>query len=334
MPPQDHRQLRLVTLNLRFDAQPDSLPPKDSIGALPRRLPSSPDYYRLPYEAPWSTRRLLIVRELAFTDPDLILVQEALHRQVLDLAELLGSAYSGPVGVGREDGVSVGEYSAIFYKPAKLSFKESETFWLSKEPFKVGSRYPGAGSVRIATTATFDDGKLVVVNTHWDEQSDEQRKVAASLLRWYTGSRLNGAAKTVIVGGDLNSPAEGKGSAGYSIMTGKDEPVEISEEFRDRYKGGEDSPALRDLGQECEPMGRSGHFATFTGFRGWEDRKKDMERIDFVMMAGEGEVERYRVGENWWDTERVLTDHRPVYVDLRIPRSGDSPDTDGSCRIM
>ncbi|TGZ78140.1 hypothetical protein EX30DRAFT_343516 [Ascodesmis nigricans] len=324
------QSLRLLTLNLRFDSQPDSLSPRDSISSLPRHLPTSPEYYKLPYEAPWSTRRLLIAREIAFTSPDLILVQEALHRQVLDLCEILGPTYSGPLGVGRDDGVSLGEYAAIFYKPSKLKHKESETFWLSEEPFKVGSKFPGAGSVRIATAATFNDGALVVVNTHWDEQSDDQRKLAGSLLRWYTGSRLNSGASTVIVAGDFNSPSEGPDSAGYQIITGQSLPVEISDDFKKKYKKGENAPELRDLAQECDPMGRSGHLATFTGFRGFERRKQDMQRIDFVMMAGNGEVERYRVAENWWDADRVLSDHRPVYVDVKIQET----DGKGACEIV
>jgi len=60
----------------------------------------------------------------------------------------------------------------------------TDTFWLSHAPFTPGSRFPGAGTTRIATFAHFraSPGELVLLNTHLDHVSDEQRRLGAAML--------------------------------------------------------------------------------------------------------------------------------------------------------
>lgn len=215
-------------------------------------------------------------------------------------------------------------------KGSGFNVKEQETFWLSHEPFKAGSKFPGAGSVRTATWVTGEMGegdrkrKVVICCTHWDEQSEEQRRLAASLILWRTRHALSAeSVSAIIVAGDFNSTApgacgdeDGHSSGGYKILTGLEKLEEVAKEFKERFpKGSEGADkAMGDLGEEAEKKGaRSGHRATFTGFKG---RSEDRSRIDFVMGIGDVEVERFRVGENWWDSDGTLSDHRPVYADL------------------
>jgi len=105
--------MRLATWNLRYDVRPDNVSLEHSIAALPD--PLLPPRTQLLGEQPWSARRVSVARTLFASQVDLIGLQETLIRQVRDLAELLGSEFAW-VGAGRDDGVSAGEFSPIFYK--------------------------------------------------------------------------------------------------------------------------------------------------------------------------------------------------------------------------
>ena len=56
-------------------------------------------------------------------------VQEATLTQMKDLEA--GLPNYNYVGVGRDDGVTKGEFSAIFYKTNELRVLQEDTFWLS-----------------------------------------------------------------------------------------------------------------------------------------------------------------------------------------------------------
>lgn len=196
---------------------------------------------------------------------------------------------------------------------------------LSETPFEP-SRFPGAGSTRSATRALFrcrvgngsGGGIITAICTHWDEQSDAQRQLAASLL---VQRGAHEAARTrnrpVFILGDFNSPSSGPDCGGYEIITGARAPQPIDPVFAGRYGRGELGWAFDDLLVHTQPMGRSGNHATVTGF--FEHRRMDLKRIDFAMAGGGGwEVVRYRVGENCCDAQRMASDHRPVWVDVVV----------------
>lgn len=104
---------------------------------------------------------------------------------------------------------------------AAFTLLETDTFWLSQEPFKPGSRFPGAGTSRLATLALFQplpstaaegehDGhkdirNVVLINTHLDHVSDDQRRLGAAMVLHrarYEALKRPGVA--VLVTGDLN----------------------------------------------------------------------------------------------------------------------------------
>jgi hypothetical protein len=104
---------------------------------------------------------------------------------------------------------------------AAFRLLETDTFWLSREPFKPGSHFPGAGTPRLATFALFQllpsaaaAGKhdehenirnVVLINTHLDHVSDDQRKLgAAMVLHRARYEALKRPGVTVLVTGDLN----------------------------------------------------------------------------------------------------------------------------------
>lgn len=156
---------------------------------------------------------------------------------------------------------------------------------------------------------------FTVVCTHWDEQSDPQRQLSASLLVRLGASSL--PYGPVFVLGDFNSPSTGSDCTGYRIMTGLLPPVAVPSSFADRFpvRDTDAEFVFTDVAQVTPPLGRSGHHGTFTGFE--EHAQMDLKRIDFVMAGGKGwEPLRYRVGENWHDNSAVASDHRPVFVDV------------------
>ncbi len=75
-------------------------------------------------------------------------------------------------------------------------------------PFKP-SKFPGAGSTRICTAAKFSSKQesgspIVFLNTHLDNDSDDQRKLGSSMI--LARARFEAAASggLVFLSGDLN----------------------------------------------------------------------------------------------------------------------------------
>ena len=101
----------------------------------------------------------------------------------------------------------------------------NDTFWLSQTPSEP-SKYPGAGSIRLATVAKFSagSGAFTILNTHFDDQSNDQRMLGASMLRVRAKYEAYNEGKNdgkVFVLGDFNSPPTGTDSEGYKIATGQ-----------------------------------------------------------------------------------------------------------------
>ena len=105
------QSMRVATSNLRYDSKPDNITVNETLAALPDPL-TAPKYFGLKGEQPWSTRRVKVYQHLnsegivlagAFSRSCCFAVssvltneggcpgfQEALVRQVNDLAELFG----------------------------------------------------------------------------------------------------------------------------------------------------------------------------------------------------------------------------------------------------
>jgi len=177
------QSLKVMTYNIRYDT------PADSVNQ-------------------WGKRTDRVYALIQKYDPDILGVQEAVHNQVTDLAtHLNGYSY---IGVGRDDGKTKGEYSALFYKKGKLSVVREGTFWLSPTPTVVGSKGWDAAITRVATWAVMNDkltGKnFFVLNTHFDHMGKEARLQSANIIKKQAHD-LAGALP-VIVTGDLNCTRE------------------------------------------------------------------------------------------------------------------------------
>ncbi|CAK5275073.1 unnamed protein product [Mycena citricolor] len=330
--------MRFVTYNLRYDSRPDTISVAQSLTHLPDPL-DSPRYLAKAGEQPWSTRRLRVAEHLLGEGIVLAGFQEALVRQVRDLHELLGEADWDWVGVGRDDGREAGEYSAVFYKKSELEYLGHDSFWTSLTPF-TPSRYPGAGSIRVCTVLQLrrrhGGQKFTVLNTHMDERSEEQRRLAASMILARARFEAHTSGFPVIVMGDFNrfaspgalylrrltfcrSPPTGSDSGAYEISTGMRLPVDVPTDFAERYSVPDDAApfVLRDL-RGCTPRRHvSANHATFTGFSAPNDARA-WSRIDFIFGGSNGgwESVRYKVDSALTDDGVLASDHRPVFADL------------------
>ncbi|NJM24749.1 MAG: endonuclease/exonuclease/phosphatase family protein [Bacteroidia bacterium] len=153
----------------------------------------------------WPKRMDKVFALILGHQPDLLGVQEAMDGQMHDLIDNLGDyAY---VGVGRDDGKTAGEYSAILYRKDRFKVVEQNTFWLSETPEVPGSKSWDASITRVASWAIFEDlrteKKFLMVNTHFDHIGKEARRNSATLIQQRISKISNGLP--VILSGDFNA---------------------------------------------------------------------------------------------------------------------------------
>ncbi|KAF8628051.1 hypothetical protein AX17_006055 [Amanita inopinata Kibby_2008] len=315
--------MRIVTYNLRYDYKPDNISVGESLSTLPDPL-VQPTFLGVRNEQPWSTRRIRIAQHLLSETIQVACFQEALIRQVRDLAELFGPDWEW-VGVGRDDGAEKGEFNPIFYNRSALRLISSDTFWLSETPFRP-SKYSDAGCFRICTVTHFSvisSGKrLTLLNTHLDHQSDNQRRLAASLL--LTRARYEAVATggPVFITGDFNSTSSGRDSGAYDIVTGALPPVTVDQAFENKYRVPEHHLpgfCMVDLRAATPRWNVSGNFATFTNFSAAADTKS-WSRIDFIFGGSNlgWTATRYNVASVLSDDGVLSSDHRPVFADVSL----------------
>lgn len=235
----------------------------------------------------WSNRKSKVVTLIKKYDPDIIGVQEALHHQLEDLANAL-KQYTY-VGVGRDDGKTKGEYSALFIRKKRFRISENSTFWLSTTPSVPGSKDWDAAITRIATWALLRDKKskkeFLMLNTHFDHIGRESRKHAAHMLLDSAASLGNG--DPVIITGDFNVTRD---TEPYSIMVSSD-PIKLVD------------PAPGN------PPG------TFCNFKVGGERCKG---IDYIFHSTHWKARDYRVIDDN-DGTYYPSDHLPVMVTLSLP---------------
>lgn len=152
----------------------------------------------------WPDRKEKVFSLIKKQKPDILGVQEALHNQMTDMTRSL-TDYDF-VGVGRDDGQTKGEYSAIFFLKSRFSVVASNTFWLSETPEIAGSKSWDAAITRVATWAKFLDRKsrdtIFVINTHFDHIGKVAREKSMDIIK----SKISALAGkyAVILTGDFN----------------------------------------------------------------------------------------------------------------------------------
>ncbi len=207
----------------------------------------------------WETRRALVIDLIRREAADVVGLQEALRPQLDDLHERLGGEYI-EVGVGREDGKTKGEYSALLVRRDRWTVEESGTFWLSDTPEVPNSMTWGNRITRICTWARIKesagDRSLHFFNTHFDHQSQPSREKSAVLLAERIAARQ--PAGPFILTGDFNATPDNP-----AIKTLTDGTLKLVDAWKS---------ANPDV-----PASESGTWQAFAGNR-------DGGRIDFVLV--------------------------------------------------
>ena len=260
------QELNVMTFNIRYNTKNDSL-------------------------NAWPYRKDNAASQIKFHNVHILGVQEALHEQVMDLSQSL--AKYRYTGVGRDDGKTKGEYSAIFYDTTRLKLIASSTFWLSLTPEVPGSKGWDANITRIVTWAKFRDLKnkktFFVFNTHFDHIGQEARRESARLIK----QKVKDIAGTtpVIVTGDFNAHPS-------------DAPIKIIVDENDKDK-------LIDT----KAVSVAPHYGPQGTFNGFGAKERDSEPIDFIFIKGKWSVLQHATLSQTWGG-RFSSDHFPVFAKL------------------
>ncbi|HEY5772771.1 MAG TPA: endonuclease/exonuclease/phosphatase family protein [Chitinophagaceae bacterium] len=260
------QELNVMTFNIRYNTKNDSL-------------------------NAWPNRKDNAASQIRFHNVHILGVQEALHEQVMDLDQSL-SQYKH-VGVGRDDGKTKGEYSAIFYDTTRLKLVGSSTFWLSLTPEIPGSKSWDAAITRIVTWAQFTDVRtkkaFFVFNTHFDHIGKEARRESARLLKQkvkdIAGNNL------VVITGDFNSKPS-------------DDPIKIITESTDK-----------DKFIDTKAVSLTPHYGPQGTFNAFTPKEIDNEPIDFIFLKGKWKVLQHATLSQTWGG-RFSSDHFPVFAKL------------------
>jgi endonuclease/exonuclease/phosphatase family metal-dependent hydrolase len=167
----------------------------------------------------WKDRHPYVASLIQFHDFDILGTQEAFKPQLDDLLRLL-PAHSY-YGLGRDDGESAGEHSAILYKTDKFTLLDKGDFWLSETPEKPSLGWDATCCKRICSWVYLRLNKtkqtFYVFNAHYDHQGVEARKQSSLLIL----EKIKQIAKNkpVIFMGDLNGNHE---SEPYQIIANSD----------------------------------------------------------------------------------------------------------------
>ncbi len=256
------QSIKLMTYNIRYDNQRDK-------------------------ENRWDLRKEFLTDQVKFFEPDIMGIQEGLNHQVKYIDKVL-SDYEF-TGIGRDDGKTKGEYSAIFYKYRDFLILESSTFWLSESPEKISVGWD-ASMERICSYALFEDinskQKFYVFNTHFDHIGDLARKNSAKLIINKI-KELNTKYYPVILMGDLNLKPESEAIQYITkhLNDSKNSAVNIS-------------------------------FGPDVTFNGFNYNYSDSKRIDYIFTSKTGiKVLKYSVLTDSRDL-KFPSDHFPVYIEI------------------
>jgi len=259
---QKKKELRVASYNLRYDN------PSDGVNA-------------------WPNRKENVKALIRYHDFDIFGTQEALINQLKDLCEMPEYAY---IGGGRDDGLTGGEHSAIFYKSDRFKLLDTGNFWLSETPDKPGKGWDATCCNRICSWAKFKDAntkkEFYVFNLHFDHQGVVARRESGKLM--VQKIREIAGNTPVICTGDFNSTPE-------------TEQMQIMQTIlKDAY-----------IVTAMPPYGPAG---TFNGFR-FDAPLKD--RIDYIFVSSYFSVSKYAALTDALE-QRYPSDHLPVVADVEI----------------
>lgn len=253
--------------------------------------------YNIRYDNPedgennWHKRKEDFVRQIQKHSPDILGTQEGLTHQIAYLDSTL-SNYSY-VGVGREDGKTQGEYTAIFYDTTEFNCLDSKTFWLSESPDIISIGWDAALE-RICTYALLENKRtkqrIWVLNAHFDHRGTVARNNSASLILAKIKKLQEQEKHPVLLMGDFNA-------------TPNDTPIQIlKNSLTDSYEGAQKRTSKTK--------------GTFNDFDTTSTAKY---RIDYIFTEGV-QLESFEILKETRKNGRFISDHFPVTIDFSVER--------------
>lgn len=235
----------------------------------------------------WKIRKAPIIEMLHQEKPSVIGFQEVLLSQLKDLELALPSYRS--IGVGRDDGKTLGEFAPIFFDTTRYLLLQSGTFWLSPSP-DIPSKGWDAALNRICTFALleskFDHKKLWVFNTHFDHVGLEARMESATLISEKFAEFVQIQQAPCLLMGDFNAEPDA-----YAIL-------KLKESFKDL---------------SCSM--RHHHLCSGPTFNGFTTTETDDKIIDYFFGTPELLSRNFKVIKDPFETS-YPSDHFPIVVEF------------------
>jgi endonuclease/exonuclease/phosphatase family metal-dependent hydrolase len=254
----------------------------------------------------WKNRRQMVFELLRNQKCDIVGLQEALKFQIDEIIKAVPEF--GMVGVGRDDGKTKGEYSAILYNRQRFKIDNSGTFWLSDTPEVPGSITWGNDCTRICTWARLVEKKtgkaFYMYNLHLDHVSQPSREKSVALV----AERIDGRnhKDPFILTGDFNA---GENNPAILYLKGRNV-------LDDGKSGQSQNPlALVDTFRVLHTDEKEvGTFHEFKGLRSGD-------KIDYIFTTPnvkvlEAEILRDNI------KGRYPSDHFPVTARILVPANG------------
>ena len=233
----------------------------------------------------WHHRKVDMIGYIEEIAPDFMGIQEGMVGQVNYLNQNLPN-YDF-IGVGRDDGIEAGEFSAIYYRSADWKLVKAETFWLSPTPEKPGLGWDAA-CIRVCTYGIFEDvsqNQFLVMNTHFDHQGQTARKESLKLINHFVENIS--ADLPVVLMGDFNFDP--------SAPLYKDLTSHLTDSFT--------------------PLKNAGSVSTFNGFKMLAEPDK---RIDYILFNKKAALVDYLIDRPKTKNGLQLSDHFPVIVQIKL----------------
>ncbi|WAQ82602.1 hypothetical protein PtA15_2A919 [Puccinia triticina] len=215
-------------------------------------------------EAPWSGRLPFITDQIKWESPDIIGFQEVLEHQYHDLKAVLSDFTS--IGVGRDDGITRGEYVPLFWRTDKFKALSVNHFWLSERPDDAGTIGWDAGQTRMVTLVHLQpmllgvsrseesNASFFVMNTHFDDRGLKARTESAKLILKKSNELITETGRPIVLMGDFNAPRQ---EAAYKVLTGQyyadETPLQPADQSSKYCAAGVEQTYGRDQAPHTEP---------------------------------------------------------------------------------
>lgn len=236
----------------------------------------------------WADRKVYVANLIRFHDFDVFGTQEGYKNQLDDIQTQLPEY--ARYGIGRDDGITKGEHSAIFYKKDRFELLKSGDFWLSETPEKPGFGWD-AKINRICSWVQLKEKKsgrkFYCFNVHYDHQGMVARRESSKLL----------LAKIKLIAGDAPVLLTGDFNGNHST---------------EWYQLIADSDLLRDTFKEVKyPYVNNGTFQSF----GRNYTAADI--IDHIFITRHFSVKRWGVLTDSYNG-KFPSDHFPVMAEIQL----------------